>query len=81
MTSERVEDLIYVHTNLHLLSRNNPQYNEGEKRMWDLGGDGFESFEGPDILKVANLSLNKPDLKAVLFTDGDEDEAIGVNLN
>ena len=39
--------------------------------MWDLEGDEFEIFEGPGILKVANLPLDKPKLKAVVFVDGD----------
>jgi len=81
MTLERAKDLVYMHNNLSLLSRNTPQYNEGEKGMWDLGGDGFESFEGPSILEVVDLSLDDPDLKVLLFVDGDEDEAIGVGSN
>ena len=46
--------------------------------MWDLEGDEFEIFEGPGILKVANLPLDKPKLKAVVFVDGDKDESIEV---
>ena len=34
--------------------------------MWDLRRDGFEIFEGPDILEVANLSLDEPELEAVV---------------
>jgi len=49
--------------------------------MWDLGGDGFESFEDPNNLQVANLSLDEPDLEVVLLVDGEEDETIGVGSN
>jgi len=46
--------------------------------MWDLGGDGFETFEAPCILDVVNLSLDEPELEAVVFVDGEEDETIEV---
>jgi len=61
-----------------LLSRSTSQYDEGEIKTWDLGGDEFETFEGPDILEVANLSLDESELEAVVFVDGDEDETIEV---
>jgi len=41
-------------------------------------GDGFETCEGPDILEVANLFLDEPELKAVAFVDVDVDETIEV---
>ena len=37
--------------------------------MWDLGGDEFGSFEDIGILEVANLSLDEPEMEAMLFTD------------
>jgi len=46
--------------------------------MWDLGGDEFETFESPDILEVTNLSLDEPELEAVVFVNGDENETIEV---
>jgi len=49
---------------------------EGERKMWDFGGDGFQSFEGPCILEGANLSL-----EPYCLMDGDEDETIGVSSN
>ena len=39
--------------------------------MWDFGGDGFQSFEGPCILEGANLSL-----EPYCLMDGDEDETL-----
>lgn len=36
---KRAEDLVYVHTNLRLLSRKSEEYQTGPSRMWDIGGD------------------------------------------
>ena len=46
--------------------------------MGSLGGDGFETFEGPSILEVANLSIDELELEVVVFVDGDADETIKV---
>ncbi|PKA55721.1 hypothetical protein AXF42_Ash012013 [Apostasia shenzhenica] len=71
---QQAEDLVYVHTNLRLLSRRTPQYQQGETRMWDVGGDSFASVEDTGMLEVAQLSLDEPELKTVLFNDGSEAE-------
>ncbi|KAI5322415.1 hypothetical protein L3X38_031487 [Prunus dulcis] len=70
ITPERAEDLIFVHSNLHQLSRKMPEYKEGETHMWDVGGDAFDSMdlENTEVLEIANLSLDEPDLKAIIFT-------------
>ncbi|KAF7835522.1 Dimer_Tnp_hAT domain-containing protein [Senna tora] len=67
---KRAEDLVFVHTNLRLLSRQSSKYNEGETRMWDIGGDRAEPFDGAGTLEVSSLSLDEPELEAVIFTDG-----------
>ncbi|XP_027342768.1 uncharacterized protein LOC113855350 [Abrus precatorius] len=69
LNPKRAEDLVFVHTNLRLLSRKSKNYSEGESRMWDIGGDEWDSIEGVGILEVASLSLDEPDLEAVIFTD------------
>jgi len=49
--------------------------------MWDIGGYGFNSFQGTGILDFAALSLDEPTMEAVLFADdgeGDNEEAIGL---
>ena len=46
LTPERAEDLVFVHNNLRLLSRKSNDYQSGPSRMWDVGGDGTESFVG-----------------------------------
>ena len=75
LTPQQVEDLVYFHTNLRLLSRRSKKYSHGESRMWDLGGDGFESFDGAGILEGANLSLDEPELGVM---SGDDDNKVNV---
>ncbi|GFY93828.1 hypothetical protein Acr_09g0002780 [Actinidia rufa] len=75
MTPQRAEDLVFVHSNLRLLSRRSPQYCSGETKMWDIAGDQFGSLEDVGMLEVANLSLDEPELEVVVFTDdGDVEE-------
>ena len=37
--------------------------------MWDIGGDGFDSMniENAGILEITDLSLDEPELEAILF--------------
>uniref|UniRef100_A0A6V7QV00 HAT C-terminal dimerisation domain-containing protein n=1 Tax=Ananas comosus var. bracteatus TaxID=296719 RepID=A0A6V7QV00_ANACO len=67
ITPQRAEDLVYVHTNLRLLSRRAPEYIKGETKIWDVGGDSFDIYHSVDLLKIANLSLDEPDLESVGF--------------
>ncbi|XLU95181.1 hypothetical protein S245_009533, partial [Arachis hypogaea] len=61
---KRTEYLVFVHTNLCLLSRKIPQYNKGEITMWDIAGDAFSPIDKEnDVLEVAHLSLNEPELE------------------
>ena len=41
--------------------------------MWDIGGDGFDSFQGVGVLDFATLSLDEPTIEAVLFADDGEE--------
>lgn len=72
MTPQRAEDLVFVHSNLRLLSRNSPQYQEEETKMWDIAGDNFGSLDDSGILEVANLSLDEPDLEDAFINDDDK---------
>ncbi|XP_050365649.1 uncharacterized protein LOC126784209 [Argentina anserina] len=76
LAPQKAEDLVYVHTNLRLLARQSSFYNKGATHMWDIGGDAFDSLEDTNIgiFEVAELSLDEPELEAVLFDDGDDDE-------
>jgi hypothetical protein len=71
LTPARAEDLVFVHSNLRHLSRRTKSYKTGETKMWDVGGDSFESLRGVGILEVANLSLDEPELLSVSFGDVD----------
>ncbi|KAH1266386.1 hypothetical protein GmHk_01G001888 [Glycine max] len=61
MTPHRAEDLVFVHSNLRLLSRNTPQYHQEETKMWDVAGDDFGSLDDCGILEIASLSLDEPE--------------------
>ncbi|KAF7812908.1 Dimer_Tnp_hAT domain-containing protein [Senna tora] len=76
ITPKRAEDLVFVHTNLRLLSRQSSKYKEGETKMWDIGGDRWEHFDGLGTLEVASLSLDEPELEADLLVadEGENDE-------
>ena len=69
MAPHRAEDLIFVHSNLWLLSRNTPQYHQEETKMWDVAGDDFGSLDDCGILEIASLSLDEPELEGVFFND------------
>ncbi|GAV81015.1 DUF659 domain-containing protein/Dimer_Tnp_hAT domain-containing protein [Cephalotus follicularis] len=69
MTPKRAEDLVYIHSNLRLLSRKSPQYAQGETKMWDIGGDAFDSLEDIGVLEVASLSLDEPEMESIVFLD------------
>lgn len=73
LAPERAEDLVFVHNNLRLLSRKAEDYKTGPCRMWDVGGDGFESLSGVGILEVADLSLEEPVMETVSFEGADDD--------
>jgi hypothetical protein len=42
LTPERAEDLVFVQSNLSLLSRKVEDCKSGPSAMWDVGGDAFE---------------------------------------
>jgi hypothetical protein len=78
LTPTRAEDLVFVLSNLRHFSRRKA-YKKGETRMWDVGGDSFESLSGVGILEVANLSLDEPALHSVSFGDVDIENILYVD--
>lgn len=68
------DDLMFVHTNLRLLSRKTREYGEGETKMWDIAGDAFETIDDVGTCEIASLSLDEPEFETVLF---EEDDYIG----
>ena len=73
---QRAEALVFEHTNLHLLSRRSSTYKEGPNKMWDVGGDQFDSLDELNIgrIEFENLSLDEPELEAVVFDGEDNNE-------
>jgi hypothetical protein len=81
LTPERAEDLVFAHSNLRHLSRRSDAYKKGETRMWDVGGDSFDSFGGIGVLEVAGLSLDEPELQATTFgLDDHEVDVVADNV-
>jgi hAT family C-terminal dimerisation region len=74
MTPKRVEDLVFVHSNLRLLSRRSVEYYTGETQFWDVGGDAHEPFDGAEQLTVADLSLDEPVYERVVFGEEVNDD-------
>jgi len=68
MTPKRAEDLVYVHSNLCLLSRNSSKYKEEETKLWNIVGDEL-SLNDNGILEISNLSLDEPELEGVFFNE------------
>jgi len=49
--------------------------------MWNIDGDGFDSFQSAGILDFATISLDEPTMEVVLFADDEErynEEVIGL---
>ena len=64
--SKCAEDLVYVHTNLRLLSRTTEQYlTDPESKLWDVGGDDFVE----NVLQSANFSLDEPEFELAMLED------------
>uniref|UniRef100_A0ACD5X6A5 Uncharacterized protein n=1 Tax=Avena sativa TaxID=4498 RepID=A0ACD5X6A5_AVESA len=65
----RAEDLVFVHNNLRLLSRKSKDYENRPSRMWDVGGDGLDNFDGVGILEGADLALDEPEFEQEIVGD------------
>ena len=69
LNPSRAQDLVFIHNNLRLLSRNSDQYEAEKTKMWDVGGDGFDSMEDVGFLEFADLSLDEPEFENGLLDD------------
>ena len=70
MALARAEDLVYVHSNLRLLSRRNEEYIHTTTKMWDIAGDSWNESDihkGAGILENAALTLDEPKLEAMVI--------------
>uniref|UniRef100_A0A2N9FGM0 Reverse transcriptase Ty1/copia-type domain-containing protein n=1 Tax=Fagus sylvatica TaxID=28930 RepID=A0A2N9FGM0_FAGSY len=76
MTPARAQDLVFVHSNLRLLSRSNEEYIKGPTKMWDIAGDSWEDpYGGAGMLEIASLTLDEPELEEEVM--GATSETIG----
>jgi hypothetical protein len=71
LNPKRAKDLVFVHIILHLLSRKSKSYNEGETKMWDIGGDEWNLSDGAGILEVASHFLDELDMEVFFFFTDD----------
>ncbi|XP_075645513.1 uncharacterized protein LOC142616573 [Castanea sativa] len=72
MAPARADDLVYVHSNLRLLSRRNEEYIHTATKMWDIGGDSWNESDihgGAEILESATLTLDEPELEAIVIVN------------
>ncbi|XP_049936769.1 uncharacterized protein LOC126410604 [Nymphaea colorata] len=76
LTSKRAENLVYVHSNLRLLSRNKEEYREGETKYWDVNVDDF-NLEQENELEVVNSRFEEPCIPSTSSIV--EEEEIGEN--
>ena len=70
MTFARAEDLVYVHSNLRLLSRRNEEYVNTATKMWDIAGDSWNDNDihgGAGVLENATLILDELELEAMVI--------------
>jgi hypothetical protein len=53
LTSKRLEKLVYVHSNIHLLTRKVPEYLHGPGARWDVDIDDNsqidDKVDGPSL--------------------------------
>ena len=72
ITPKRAEDLVFVHSNLRLLSRRRPEYTTGESKKWDIGGDNWDKpFGGLELLEIAYLTLDEPKIETCIIENDD----------
>ncbi|XP_030963925.1 uncharacterized protein LOC115985096 [Quercus lobata] len=70
MAPARAEDLVYVHSNLRLLSRCNEEYIHTTTKMRDIARDSWNESDihgGAQILENAALTLDEPELEAMVI--------------
>ena len=70
MAPTHVEDLVYVHSNLRLLSRRNMEYVNTATKMWDIARDSWNEGNihgGAGILENATLTLDELELEAMVI--------------
>lgn len=72
MTPQCREDLIF--TQFSSRFHKNSTVLKGKTKMWNIVKDKFDLFEDVEVLEFANLSLDEPKMKKIIFID-DADES------
>ena len=70
MAPARIKDLVYMYSNLRLLSRHNVEYVNTTTKIWDIVRDSWNESNihgGAGILENAALTLNEPELEAMVI--------------
>ena len=70
MALAHADDLVYVHSDLRLLSRHNEEYVNIATKKWDIAGDSWNESDihgGAGILDNVALTLDKPELEAMVI--------------
>ena len=70
MALARAEDLVYVHSNLQLLSRRNEEYVNTATKIWDIARNSWNESDihgGVGILENVVLTLDEPKLEAMVI--------------
>ena len=69
MAPTRAEDLVYVHSNLLLLSRRYEKYINVAIKMWNIARDSWTKSDIHEvgILKNATFTLDEPKLEAMVI--------------
>lgn len=91
--SKKAEDLVFVHTNLRLLSRKNDHYKEGATTLWDVApecanlyatlhdlitvGDSDDDSVAHGASSISGTMLGSNNISAV----GDDDENVDFLAN
>ncbi|CAA3008821.1 pentatricopeptide repeat-containing At1g64100-like [Olea europaea subsp. europaea] len=68
LTTSRTEDLVFVHCNLRLMSRNEEAYKKGPTKYWDLCEDNT-LLDGETTIELAELSVDEPQLQTFILDD------------
>ncbi|KAK9697669.1 hypothetical protein RND81_08G052600 [Saponaria officinalis] len=76
LTSDRTEDLVYVHKNLRMLSRKSEENKKGPSRFWDVGGDSL-NVDDDYCEAFANIFADDPSTERAFLNDeaNEDDEA------
>ena len=70
MAPARIEDLVYMYSNLRLLSKHNVEYVNTTTKIWDIVGDSWNESDihgGAGILENAALTLDELELEAMVI--------------